>query len=111
MERPCRSASCIASADFPAAVGPQMMRSSAPSESTLEFIPANLDDRAAPVHVVRGQGRTGERHIQRAHFGRSEYVAGFHRRFARDSRGEALVFREAAAEAVARKRGECVAKA
>ncbi len=51
------AAIATASADFPAPVGPQMMRSLLPAKATLEFVPAELHDRRAAVHVVRRKRR------------------------------------------------------
>src|ERR1035437_1434119 len=111
MFRRYRTARAIASADFPAAVGPQMMRSSAPAEASLELIPADLDDSTPPMHVVRGERRARERDVERAHLRWRERVSRLDRRLARDGRREALVPRETTAEAVAGQRCQRVAQA
>src|SRR5512133_2650231 len=86
-----RLASHIATALFPAAVGPQMTRTSASPETSLNLVPRKLYDRGATVHVVRGERRIAESDVQRAHLAGRQRVSGFDRGFARDGGREPLV--------------------
>ena len=45
---------------------------SAPAEASLNLVPGQMDDRRAPVHVVRGKGRVAQRDEQRAHLARRQ---------------------------------------
>src|SRR2546423_913832 len=109
-----RSASRIASADFPPPVGPQMTRiprmvtarrSSAP-EATLDFVPGEMNDRRATVNVVRRQLGIAERREQRAHLALRKLLPGFDRGLASNCRGEPLVTRGGAGDAISRQRVE-----
>src|SRR5688572_26283170 len=90
IDAPNRSASASAIADLPAAVGPQITRSSstrsdeesrrsAAAETSLDLVPRQADDRGPPVHVVGGERRASERDEERAHLACGELVAGLDR--------------------------------
>src|SRR5213076_1171755 len=95
-----RSASHMATADLPDAVGPQMTgivaggaggRTSAPAEAPLELIPREVDDRGPPVHVMRRKRAIPQRDEERAHLPSGQGVAGLDRGLACDRRGEMLM--------------------
>src|SRR5687768_14805634 len=111
MDAPWRRAMPMASDDLPAAVGPAMTRRSASAKAALELVPPDTDDGRAPVHVVRGERRAGERDVQRAHLVGRERIAGLDRRLAGHGRRQSLVTRGAAGDAVAGERVEGVAQA
>src|SRR5690349_1727517 len=63
-----RSASHIAMALFPLAVGPQITPTSVAvnsvaAESSVDLIPRELDDRRSAVHVVRGKRGVAQRGV------------------------------------------------
>src|SRR5437868_6631903 len=109
-----RCASHMATADFPAAVGPQMTGTtraraepvvSAPTEATLELIPREVHDGGTAVNVVRRQRAVAQRDEQRAHLRLRQRVAGLDGRLARNRRGQLLVPGRDRRLAVARQRG------
>src|SRR5688572_22642680 len=106
MSAPCDSASAIAIADFPAAVGPQMMRTLLSSETSLELIPRDLHDRRPAVHVVCGQRRRCESDEQRLHLAERELIARLDGGLARDRRGKPFVTRRGTRQPVAGERVE-----
>src|SRR5512132_674610 len=99
-----RSASHMAIALFPAAVGPQTTRISTPAESSLNLVPSELHDRRATVHVVRRQRRVAKRDVERAHLAGRQRVASLDRRFAGNGGRQSLVTRVRSRLAVA---GQC----
>src|SRR5512132_3897740 len=101
-----RSASHMAIALFPAAVGPQTTRISTPAESSLNRVPSELHDRRATMHVVRRQRRVAKRDVERAHLAGRQCVASFDRRFASNSGRQSFVARVRSRLAVAGKSGE-----
>src|SRR5678816_1510075 len=108
---PRDSASAIAIDDLPAPVGPQMTRTLLSSEAALELIPGDLHDRRPAVDVVCGERGGRQTDVQRLHFRERERVTTLDRRFARDGRGETLVARGRAGDAITRQRIERVAQA
>src|SRR6478672_7989206 len=81
---------------LPAAVGPQITRttgraSSLAAKAPLELGPRELHDRRPAVDVVRRQLRLAERDEQRAHLAGGELVARLDRRLAGDGRREPFV--------------------
>src|ERR671921_2155917 len=88
---PRRSARASAAADLPAAVGPQMIRRSAPAKAALELIPRQMNDRRASMDVVRRKRRAREREEERAHLALRQHVSRLDRRLACHGRGELLV--------------------
>jgi hypothetical protein len=90
----------MASADFPAAVGP-----------AIDLVPRHMDDRRPTMYVVRGKRRRAERGEQRAHFPGRELVARLDRRLARDGRRESFVSRRRARKSTPRQRVERLANA
>src|SRR3954468_17901061 len=98
-----RAASRIATALFPAAVGPQMTRTgSASSEATLNLVPRELHDRRSAVDVVCGQGRVAKCDKQRAHLAWRERITRFDRGFAGNGRGQTFMLRVRPRVAIAR---------
>src|SRR3954464_14289569 len=91
MARPVDSATLSAISDFPAAVGPQMTRTSAPAETSFKLVPGDLHDRRATVHVVRGQRGIAERNEQSAHLAERQLLPCLDGCLARDGRGEMLM--------------------
>src|SRR4051812_37884719 len=106
----CRSASSSARLLFPAAVGPQTTRMSAPPEASLNLVPGQLHDRRAAMDVVRRQRRIAQRDEQRAHLTRRQRVAGFDGRLARHRRCEPLMTRMCARLAITGERCERLAQ-
>src|SRR6476469_5404918 len=96
----------MASADFPAPVGPQMTRTLLSPETPIELIPGDLHDRGSPVHIVGGQRGVGETDVERLHLGGRQEVAAIDGGLARDGRRETLVARRGAGHAVAGERVE-----
>src|SRR3954470_4805292 len=99
------AASSSATADLPAAVGPQMMRRLSAAKAPLNFVPGEVDDRRAPVDIVRRQSRVTQRREQRAHLSLRQLLASLDRRLAGDSRRQSLVLRGGAGDPVS---GECI---
>src|SRR5690242_4231613 len=83
----------MASVVFPAAVGPQMMRSSASTKAALDLVPGEMHDRRAAVDVVRRERRGGEGDVQRAHLTERERIASLDGGLAGERRREMLVAR------------------
>src|SRR3569623_2372105 len=78
-------ASAIASADLPAPVGPQMMRSaSASAKSALDLVPRQLHDRAPAVDIVCRQRSGRERDEKRTHLARRQNITRHDRSLARE---------------------------
>src|SRR5205085_1632668 len=96
--------SSSATADLPAAVGPQMMRSLSPAKATLDFVPGEVDDRRASVDVVRRQSRVAQGREQRAHLSLRELFTRFYRRFAGDGGRQPLVLGRSAGDPVSGQR-------
>src|SRR5919108_4883718 len=105
-----RSASESASADFPAAVGPQMMRRSVSAKPAVDLVPREMNDRGSTVHVVRWKHGRSERRVERAHLVGRERVARLDCRFACDGRCKSLVSLRVASEPVASERIESFAQ-
>src|SRR5919201_6482663 len=105
-----RSASAMAMADFPAAVGPQMTRSLPSAKAALDLVPGELHDGGSAVHVVRRQLGSGEGDEERAHLGGREQVAGLDRRLAGERGSQSLVPRGGSGQPVARQRVERLAQ-
>src|SRR6185312_6067771 len=106
-----RRASAIASALFPAPVGPVITRSLTPAKASLELVPGQLHDGRPAVYVVRRQRRAREGRVERAHLVGRERVAGLDRGLARERGGEMLVTRRRRWRPVPGERGERVAQA
>src|SRR5450759_1408289 len=95
------SPSSSATADLPAPVGPQMMRSLSPAKAALYLVPREMNDCRAAVDVVRRQRRVPQRGEKRARLSLRELFTGLDCGLARDGRGEPFVFRRRAGNAVA----------
>src|SRR2546423_713277 len=100
------SQSSIAIVDFPAAVGPQMMRSLSSAKTPLDLVPGEMNYRRASVHVVCWQSGVSQRREQRSHLTLRQLVTGFDRRLARDCCGETLVLGGRPCDAVSSQRIE-----
>src|SRR4029079_3587181 len=106
-----RSANHIATVLLPAAVGPQITRTSASAETAVKLVPGQLHDRRATVDVVRGKRRVAQRGEQGTHLRGRQRVAGLDRRLASDRGGESLMPLVHAGLAVAGNRRQRLAKA
>src|SRR3954469_18904704 len=96
----------VATAVFPAAVGPQMTRIASlllSAKATLELGPGQLHDRGASMHVVCGQRRVAQCNEQRTHLTQGQLVACLHRGLARNGGCQAFVLRVRTADAIAGK--------
>src|SRR4051812_20145015 len=111
-----RSASHIASAVLPDAVGPQMtgmiggsgIQRSAPTKAPFELIPRQMNDGGPAVHVVRGQLAVAQRDEQRAHLLLRHRVACFDCGLARHGGGEVLMPRRSRGAPISRQSGNGV---
>jgi hypothetical protein len=81
---PYRAARSSAMPDFPAAVGPQMMRSLTAPKPSLYFVPGEVDDRRSPMYVMSGQSGVAKGREQRAHLALRQFFSSLDRGFARD---------------------------
>src|SRR6478672_4623303 len=105
----------VAAKVFPAAVGPQITRttgraSSLAAKAALELGPRQLHDRRAAMDVVRRQLGLTERDEQSAHLACRQLVARLDRRLAGDGRGQPLVARMRGGLPIARQRRERLAQ-
>src|SRR6185503_4934297 len=113
MVAPMRGAKRIATALFPAPVGPQITGtsgSSAPSKAPLELIPRQIHDRAAAMHVMGWERRGRERDEEGAHLLRRERITRLDRGLARHRRRESLVSSMQSGRAIAAQRSERLAQ-
>src|SRR5690349_17622497 len=112
-----RSANHIATADFPAAVGPQITgriedpASLTAAKSSVELIPRKLNYRLPAVNVMSWQFALAQRDEKRAHFWRRHGIACLDGRLARDGRGEMLMFGRSSGWFVSGKSRERIAQA
>src|SRR5216117_4116753 len=100
MSPPSRSATAIAAAVFPTAVGPQITTSASgtitasvllsPEEPSLKLRAGHCDQRGAAVEAGEGIFRLGKVAHQRGHLVAAERIAGFDRRLARGGDREAF---------------------
>src|SRR5688572_15019511 len=88
-----------------------MMRSSASAKPAVDFVPRDVDDRRAPMHVVRGQRGRTQRKVEGAHFPGRERIARLDGGLARNRRRQALMSRRSAGEPAAGERIEGLADA
>src|SRR6185503_13681750 len=86
--------------DFPAAVGPQMMRSLSPAKAALDLVPGEMNDRRATVDVVRREHCVAKRCEERPHLALRELLASLDGRFAGDGRRQPLVLGGGAGNAI-----------
>src|ERR1700693_4992214 len=100
----CISQSSIATADLPAAVGPQITRSLSPAKAPLYLVPGEMNDRGAAVHVVRGERGIPQCREERAHLPLRQLLASLDCRLAGDGGRESLVLCRRSRDAVASQR-------
>src|SRR5688500_6646353 len=88
---PCSSASSRASDDFPAAVGPQMIRSLPSSKPPLYLFPGEMNNRGPAMYVVRRKSRVAERGKERPHLPLRQLFSSLDCRLAGNRGGETFV--------------------
>src|ERR1051325_11138298 len=82
-----------------------MTRSLPAAKTTLHFVPGQMNNGRAAMHVVRGKGRIAQRREQRSHFALRKFFSRFDRGFACDSCREPLMTRGSSGDPIA---GEAV---
>src|SRR5688500_10686436 len=88
-----------------------MMRSSASAKPAVNFLPREVDDCPAPLHVVRGELERKQRKLEGAHFAGRERIARLDGGLARNRRRQTLMSRRSAGEPAAGERIKGVADA